>query len=82
MFSKISRYRAVPDVAAADAQGRVRLTKDLRPLPDVRGQFLHTVDAGDRLDLLAYRYYGQSVKWWRICDANPEFLSPLALLGQ
>jgi hypothetical protein len=31
---------------------------------------------------LAYKYYNQPRKWWRICDANPQFLSPWALVGQ
>jgi hypothetical protein len=39
------------------------------------------VAAGDRLDQLAYTYYGQPLQYWHICDANPQFLSPLALLG-
>lgn len=82
MFSKISRYRKVPDVTTLDVKGRVLTTKDLRLLPQVTGTFRHTVQAGDRLDHLAYKYYGQPLKWWRICDANPEFLSPQALLGQ
>jgi hypothetical protein len=82
MVSKISRYRQVPDVTALDAQGRVLATKDLRLLPQVSGTFHHSVQAGDRLDHLSYKYYGHSLKWWRICDANPDCLSPLALLGQ
>ncbi len=82
MFSKVSRYRKVPDVTAPDAQGRMLAAKDLRLLPDVSGTFRHTVDSGDRLDQLAYKYYSQPLQWWNICDANPEFLSPLALLGQ
>jgi hypothetical protein len=42
----------------------------------------HTVQAGDRLDQLAATFYGQPLHYWRICDANPDFLSPLALLDQ
>jgi hypothetical protein len=82
MFSKISRYRKVPDVTAPDAKGRVLAAKDLRLLPDVTGTFRHTVNAGDRLDQLGYKYYDQPLQWWTICDANPDFLSPLALLGR
>lgn len=82
MFSKRSRYRATPDVAVLDAKGRVLPSKALRLLPDVTGTFRHTVAAGDRLDQLAFRYYSQSVQWWRICDAGPQVLSPLDLLGQ
>ncbi len=82
MFTKISRYYKVPDVAVPDAQGRVLASKDLRLLPEVTGTFRHRVQAGDRLDHLAHKYYSQPLQWWHICDANPEFLSPLALLGE
>jgi hypothetical protein len=82
MFSKLSRYRRVPDIAVVDARGRVVAAKDFRPLPEVSGTFTHTVDSGDRLDRLAFTFYGQPSQYWHVCDANPEFLSPLALLGQ
>jgi len=82
MFTKISRYRKVPDVTAPDTRGRMLAAKDLRLLPDVSGTFRHTVDGGDRLDQLAYKYYSQPLLWWNICDANPGFLSPLALIGK
>ena len=59
MFSKQSRYRRVPDIAVPDARGRVLAAKDIRPLPDVTGTFRHTVNSGDRLDQLAYSYYGE-----------------------
>ncbi|MBC8076704.1 MAG: hypothetical protein H7Y32_11570 [Chloroflexales bacterium] len=81
MFSKQSRYRKLPDVITTDAAGRTLMSKSLRPLPRVTGQFEHIVAEGDRLDHLAYKYYRQSRKWWRICDANAAFLSPQALLG-
>jgi hypothetical protein len=32
------------------------------------------VRVGDRLDLLARHYYNNDRLWWRIVDANPEFL--------
>lgn len=82
MFSKISRYRKQPDIVTIDKKGRVLASRDLRLLPDVSGTFLHTVEEVDRLDHLAYKYYKQPRKWWRICDANPEFMSPQALLGK
>jgi hypothetical protein len=82
MFSKISRYRKLADVTAPDAKGRTLAAKDLRLLPDVAGTFRHTVDAGDRVDQLAYKYYSQPLQWWNICDANFQFLSPLAMLGK
>jgi nucleoid-associated protein YgaU len=41
----------------------------------------HRVVAGDRLDLLAARYFGDPLQYWRIADANPagspdELLEP------
>jgi hypothetical protein len=82
MFTALSRYRRVPDVAAIDAAGRVLPSKDIRPLPEVTGTFTHTVDSGDRLDQLAFTYYNQPLQYWHICDANSQFLSPLALLDK
>ncbi|MEZ4727620.1 MAG: hypothetical protein R3E79_10855 [Caldilineaceae bacterium] len=82
MFSKGSRYRKLPETVTTDARGRTLKSVPVRPLPVTSGLFLHTVVAGDRLDNLAQSYYQQPAKWWRICDANPEFMSPLALLGQ
>ena len=82
MFSSFSRYRKLPDVVTTDAKGRTLASKALRPLPSVSGTFQHTVADGDRLDHVAFKYYQQPTKWWRINDANPEFLSPQELLGK
>ncbi|MEU6667880.1 hypothetical protein [Streptomyces sp. NPDC046727] len=82
MFSKRSRYRQVPDVAVSGKDGRTVVAKDLRLLPEVTGTFTHILGDGDRLDQLAFLYYDQPLQYWRICDANPQFLSPLALTGQ
>lgn len=82
MFSKNSRYRKLTDIVTTDPKGRNSESKSLRLLPEVSGTFLHTVEEVDRLDHVAYKYYKQPRKWWRICDANPEFMSPQALLGK
>ncbi|MBL4901397.1 MAG: hypothetical protein JKY62_01940 [Desulfocapsa sp.] len=82
MFFKISRYRKLPDIVTSDAKGRTLQLKPLRLLPEVSGTFRHTIEEVDRLDHLAYKFYKQSRKWWRICDANPEFMCPQALLGK
>lgn len=82
MFSKISRYRTLPDIITTDDKSRTLESKSLRLLPEVSGEFLHTVEEVDRLDHLAYKYYKQPRKWWRICDANPEFMAPQAMLGK
>ena len=82
MFSKSSRYRKLPNVVTTDVRGRVMESRQLRLPPMVTGERLHTVKEGDRLDHLAHMYYRKPQKWWRICDANPAFLSPRALLGK
>jgi hypothetical protein len=35
--------------------------------------------AGDRLDLLGAREYGDPSNWWRVLDANGSVLNPLDL---
>ena len=82
MFSRISRYYRLPDIVTTDAKGRTLVSKALRLSPPVQGSFRHTLEEVDRLDHLAYKYYQQPRKWWRISDANPDFMSPAALLGK
>jgi phage tail protein X len=51
----------------------------LRPMPPVAtypDALIHTVLAGETLDLLAFRYYGREDLWWRIADANPGVVAP------
>ena len=48
---------------------------DTSPQPD---DVFHTVAEGDRVDLIAYRYLGNAVLWWIICDYNDIFF-PLEL---
>src|SRR5215471_15044997 len=70
MFAKGSRYRNLPQSANVDAQGEILVGTTLRSIPENPGQFLHTVRDRDRLDLLGYKYYSDSTRWWQICDAN------------
>jgi hypothetical protein len=65
-----------------DVQGRSSPSKSMRLLPKVTGRFLHTIEDADRLDHLAFKYYRKPRKWWHICDANPEFMSPQTLVGK
>jgi len=82
MFFKNSRYYKLLDIVTTDGRERRVKSKAFRPAAEVGGVFRHTLEEPDRLDHLAYKYYRKPRKWWRICDANPEFMSPLALLGQ
>ena len=52
-----------------------------RFVPRTEPALSHRVVAGDRLDLLAARYFGDPLQYWRIADANPapspdELLEP------
>lgn len=40
---------------------------------------IHTFQLGDRLDLLAYKYYGDAQLWWVILDANPKYMTPFEI---
>ena len=76
MIGRDSRY--VSCILYRDSSGdylgrRERI--DTTPRYDDR---LHTVVAGDRIDLIAYRYLGDARLWWIICDYNDIFF-PLEL---
>ena len=45
-----------------------------RDIETATGVIEHVIQAGDRLDLLAGHYYNDDRLWWRIVDANSEFL--------
>jgi nucleoid-associated protein YgaU len=80
MFFDGSRYLRVKDWTVAGPDGRPVKVKRLRTPAETPGSFQYEVKEGDRLDLLAYRFYRASRKWWLICDANPDLMHPLELL--
>ena len=82
MFTKGSRYRNLSESAFLNAKGERLRGKDLRLIRVPESRVLHTVTGGDRLDLLAYKYYGDTTKWWQISDANPEWSFPVDLLDE
>lgn len=82
MFGKGSRYRKVPESSPVDARGERQRGKELRVIPRTAGRFTHTVREGERLDLLAFKYYGDPTRWWQISDANSEEPYPPNLLDR
>lgn len=49
-----------------------------RTFPEKEAAYwVHEWQHGDKLDLLAYRYYRNSDEWWRILDFNPQIVNPL-----
>ena len=67
-YPRTSRYADTPVVPVpAPHLGRRTV-----PLPERLGTLgEHEVVEGDRLDLIAARWYGDPELWWRIVDANP-----------
>ncbi len=70
MFYPGSRYQDIPDAEFIDEEGRIRPYKKIRFIPKTEGQFRHIVTDGERPDHLAFRYYKDAERFWRLCDAN------------
>lgn len=34
----------------------------------------HQVNGSERIDTIAYAFYGDATKWWKIADVNPEIM--------
>ena len=73
MFNRDSRYAKVPIKSFTDAAGRVISHVARRIVPDaIQPVAQIKVQAGDRLDLISHRVYGDPRLFWRIADANPD----------
>lgn len=81
MLLKTSRYQ-VPVLFTPDTRGNP-VFAGIRPrvLGPATGVVEHAVQTGDRLDRLARHYYNNDRAWWRIVDANPEFVFSGLLLA-
>jgi hypothetical protein len=85
MFEPTSRYANVETVTLerVDADGNVRAIayKRRRFVPPAAGQTTlvqHRFAAGERLDTITARYFGEPTQFWQICDAN-DVLRPSEL---
>jgi nucleoid-associated protein YgaU len=81
MFFKGSRYEDVEDGELKDSTGREIRFKKIRFIPKTKGQVVHTVNEGERLDHIANQYYRNPERFWRICDAN-EAMKPEELVEE
>jgi hypothetical protein len=84
MFELTSRYFNLKDRTWIGPDGRVIVYKERRFLP--QGKTLPllvevTVEASDRLDLIASRTLGQAELSWRVCDAN-DAMDPASLTAR
>ena len=73
MFDRDSRYAKIPIKTFTDATGRVSSYVARRIIPDAIEPVAQIkVQAGDRMDLISHRVYGDPRLFWRIADANPD----------
>jgi nucleoid-associated protein YgaU len=72
MITRDSRYSTDDAYATSDPERAEHPINGLRPHQRVElvVRREHRVVAGERLDQLAYRYYGDPLLYWLICDAN------------
>jgi hypothetical protein len=85
VFEPTSRYANVETATLtrldADGQARTIAYKRRRFVPPAKGRATlveHRFAAGERLDTITARYFGDPTQFWQICDAN-EVLRPAEL---
>lgn len=79
MINRRSRYARTPVLAADDGHGRTQEVLDLRETPATDAVLRVGATDTDRLDLLAFSYYRDATRFWRICDATTD-LDPFDVL--
>lgn len=73
-ISATSRY-AQSSVVSITVNGQSRQTiVSSEQIPFVIQFIFHQVTSNERIDNIAYQYYGDATRWWVIADANPEIL--------
>lgn len=88
MLDPNSRYATLEmaTLQRLDADGRPRLIAYKRrrlisPVGSAPTVVVHAFAAGERLDLITARYFGDPTRFWQICDAN-EVLRPTELTDE
>ena len=81
MFLDRSRYKDTKTFEKAEAGEGFHGIR-AREIGDTTAILEHEVSVGDRLDLLARHYYNDDRMWWRIVDANPEFMFAGLMLSE
>ena len=72
MIDRKSRYSSTPVLTVDDGRGGTHPLLDLRETPPTPSVLHVTPTDSDRLDLLAFEYYRDPTRFWRICDASSE----------
>jgi hypothetical protein len=88
MLDPNSRYAKLETATLErlDADGRPRLIAYKRrrlipPAGSAPALVVHTFAAGERLDTITARYFGDPTRFWQLCDAN-EVLRPTELTAE
>lgn len=78
MIYENSRYEFDKVVMIRDHQGVSNPAIFVSPDVDAQSFYYEIVVSHDsmRLDLIAWRVYGEAEKWWVIARANPEIFYP------
>lgn len=78
---KGSRYRFGDVIQTTDAQRDVNRVHVLRKtsVAEPSGSRTYTTLAGDTLEVIAEREYGDANKWYVLADVNPQIFWPLDL---
>jgi hypothetical protein len=79
MIDRKSRYKSTPVVTVDEARGGTFPLLDLRATPPTTSVLQVTPTDSDRLDLLAWTFYRDPTRFWRICDASSQ-LDPFDVL--
>jgi hypothetical protein len=72
MIFKGSRYAKTLTYPATMPNGQVVTALRIRIIPPTPAGLFHALSADERLDLLAFKFYGNPEKFWLIADANTE----------
>lgn len=82
MLTSKSRYQSSALFSPREDGTEVFPGLRARAIGPANGMVEHEVKLGDRLDHLARHYYNDDRLWWRIVDANPQYLFAGYMLQQ
>jgi hypothetical protein len=74
MFFRGSRYEPVETATLVRRDGTEIRYKRLRAVIREPAQMLYLVQAGDRIDQVAWQVFRDPEMWWRIADANADLV--------
>jgi hypothetical protein len=81
MFFDGSRYQKVENYLFRRRDGSEVSLRKKRSIPSPGARLIHTVQEGERTDILGQRYYRDPLKFWKLADGNEE-LNPERLLSE